>query len=63
MQVGGGGAMYDEKLEALRREEEELERLRWLISPEHWPRVYAVLARVREEIRQVEQQISNRKTA
>ncbi len=63
MQVGGGGAIYDEKLEALRREEEELERLRWLISPEHWPRVYAVLARVREEIRQVEQQISNRKTA
>ncbi len=55
--------MNIEKLEALRREDEDLERLRWLLSPEHWPRVYAVLARVREEIRQVEQQISNHKTA
>ncbi len=62
IQSVGGGANI-EKLEALRREEEDLERLRWLLSPAHWPRVYAVLARVREEIRQVERQISNRKTA
>lgn len=48
-------AMSDERLEALRREEEELEHLRWLLSPDYWPRIYSVLARVREEIKEAEQ--------
>ncbi len=55
--------MDDEKLEALRREEEELERLRWLLSPEHWPRIYTVLARVRQEMRQAEKDDSPPKAA
>lgn len=50
------GPKIVEKLESLRREEQELERLRWLLSPEYWPRIYAVLARVREELKQAEQQ-------
>ncbi len=44
----------DEFLSSLQQQEQELERLRLLVSPEHWPRIYAMLRRVREEIRREE---------
>ncbi len=57
------GPDIEGKLEALHREEQELERLRWLLSPEYWPRIYTVLARVREEMRQAEKDDSPPKAA
>lgn len=57
------GPKIESKLEVLRREEQELERLRWLLSPEYWPRVYSMLARVREEIKEAEKQSSPPKVA
>ena len=57
------GPKVEDKLEVLRREEQELEHLRWLLAPEHWPRIYSMLARVREEIREAEKQISPPKVA
>lgn len=46
--------MDDQELRALRLEEEQLERLRLLVEPEYWPRIYAMLKRVREEIKKEE---------
>ncbi len=46
------GAVED--LPSLLAQERELERLRALVGPEHWPRIYAMLQRVREEIREAE---------
>ncbi len=57
------GPKVQDKLQALRREEQELERLRWLLSPEYWPRIYSVLARVRNEMKQAEQHDSPPKKA
>jgi len=57
------GPKIEDKLEALRREEFELERLRWLLSAEHWPRIYSVLARVRAEIKEAEKSDSPRRAA
>ena len=57
------GSKIEDKLDALHREELELERLRWLISSEHWPRIYSVLARVREEIKEAEQHLPPPKAA
>lgn len=46
--------MNDQELRALRLEEEQLERLRLLVEPEYWPRIYAMLKRVRDEIKKEE---------
>jgi hypothetical protein len=43
-----------EELKALVAQEQELEQLRALLSPEHWPRIYELLKRVREKIRELE---------
>ena len=43
-----------QQLKALEQEEQELERLRAILAPDYWPRVYAMLDRVRREIRDVE---------
>jgi hypothetical protein len=43
-----------EELQALRDQEQELETLRALVAPDHWPRVYTMLTRIRMEIRRVE---------
>jgi hypothetical protein len=43
---------YDEQMAALK--EQELEHLRALLRPEHWPRIYELLRRVREEMRNLE---------
>lgn len=47
--------MNDQELKALRLEEEQLERLRLLVEPDYWPRIYAMLKRVREEIKKGEE--------
>ncbi len=44
----------DELLNALKEQEQELEQLRALLRPEHWPRIYEPLRRVRREIRILE---------
>lgn len=44
----------DEQMAALKEQEQELEHLRALSRPEHWPRIYELLRRVREEIRRLE---------
>jgi hypothetical protein len=49
MMVGPG-----DELEALKKEEEMLEKMRTMVSPDHWPRLYVMLARVRERIRKIE---------
>jgi hypothetical protein len=36
-----------EELKALQEKEQELERLRALLRPQHWPRIYELLNRVR----------------
>ena len=45
---------YDQEMAALKEQEQELEHLRALLRPEHWPRIYELLRRVREEIRRLE---------
>jgi hypothetical protein len=45
----------DQELIALRLEEEQLERLRLLVEPEYWPRIYAMLKRVRDDIKKGEE--------
>ncbi len=47
--------MNEDELRALRLQEEQLERLRLLVEPEYWPRIYAMLKRVREEIKKEEE--------
>ena len=46
--------MDNQELRTLRLEEEQLERLRMLVEPEYWPRIYAMLKRVRDEIKKEE---------
>jgi len=45
---------YDEQMTALQEQVQELEHPRALLRPEHWPRIYELLRRVREEIRRLE---------
>jgi hypothetical protein len=52
-----------EELQTLEQEERELERLRAILSPDYWPRIYAMLDRVRKEIRDVEESLGNRSDA
>ncbi len=52
-----------ERLELLQEEEQELERLRMLVRPEYWPRIYAMLKRIREEIREEEASLGTRDRA
>ncbi|MGE5109521.1 MAG: hypothetical protein ACM3JB_01605 [Acidobacteriaceae bacterium] len=53
-----------EQLQALEQEERELERLRAILAPDYWPRVYAMLDRIRQEIRDVEESLGiNRRDA
>jgi hypothetical protein len=56
-----GGTVDDRDLRALREQEEQLEKLRLLVEPEYWPRIYAMLKRVRDEIRK-EEDSGNEKT-
>lgn len=44
----------DDELEALKQEEQTLEKMRALVAPGHWPRIYAMLKRIRERMRQLE---------
>jgi len=53
----------DQELRALRLEEEQLERLRMLVEPEYWPRIYAMLKRVRDEIKKKEESQSTGEAA
>jgi hypothetical protein len=43
------------QLLALEEEERELERLRAILAPDYWPRIYAMLDRVRKEMRDAEE--------
>ncbi len=52
-----------ERLELLQEEEQELERLRMLVRPEYWLRIYAMLKRIREEIREEEASLGTRDRA
>lgn len=47
-------ASPERDLDALREQEQELEHLRALLKPEHWPRIYSMLDRIRQEIRAAE---------
>lgn len=55
----------DTELEQLKKDEESLERMRAIVSPEYWPRVYAMLQKIRDRIRVVEKIIpsNDRKAA
>jgi hypothetical protein len=44
----------DDELEGLRKEEQALEKMRSMVAPEHWPRIYAMLKRIRERMRLIE---------
>jgi phage shock protein A len=43
----------------LLEQEQELEELRALLRPQYWPRLYEMLKRVREQIRELESSISS----
>ncbi|MDT8066761.1 MAG: hypothetical protein ROO76_01210 [Terriglobia bacterium] len=45
------------EVQALEQQEQELERLRAMLAPEYWPRIYAMLDRIRKEIRDAEQSL------
>ncbi len=47
-------ASPERDLDALMEQEQELEHLRALLKPEHWPRIYSMLDRIRQEIRAAE---------
>ncbi len=42
------------RLNLLEAEEKELEQLRMLVDPVRWPRIYAMLKRIREQINREE---------
>lgn len=42
------------QIKALQEQEQELERLRALLRPQYWPRIYELLKRVREQLRDLE---------
>ncbi len=44
-----------EELQSLKEQERQLEELRALLRPEHWPRIYELLKDVRQQIRAIEQ--------
>lgn len=44
----------DDELESLKKEEQTLEKMRAMVSPEHWPRIYVMLGRIRERIQKIE---------
>jgi hypothetical protein len=48
-----------EQLKVLLEQEQELEELRALLRPQYWPRLYEMLKRVREQIRELESSISS----
>lgn len=52
------------QLQALEQEEREVERLRAILSPDYWPRLYAILDRIRREMRDTEESLGiNRRDA
>lgn len=53
----------EQQLKALVEEERDLERLRAILAPDYWPRVYAMLDRVRKEIRDVEKYLGRNRDA
>jgi hypothetical protein len=44
----------EEELESLRKEENTLEKMRTMVAPEHWPRIYTMLRRIRERMQKLE---------
>lgn len=50
-------------LKALQQEERELDRLRAILAPDYWPRIYVMLDRVRKEIRDVEKYVAANRDA
>jgi hypothetical protein len=44
----------EDELESLRKEEQTLEKMRAMVAPEHWPRIYAMLRKIRERMQQLE---------
>ncbi|HEX6880489.1 MAG TPA: hypothetical protein VF135_09005 [Terriglobales bacterium] len=46
----------NEELQGLKEQEQQLEELRALLRPEHWPRIYELLKDVRQQIRAIERQ-------
>lgn len=45
------GLRQDDEAELLRREF-ELEKLRTMVGPEYWPRIYSMLQRVRDQLKE-----------
>jgi hypothetical protein len=44
----------EQELESLKREENMLEKMRAMVAPEHWPRIYTMLRRIRERMQKLE---------
>lgn len=53
----------DEELESLKKEENTLEKLRTMVAPEHWPRIYTMLRRIRERMQKLERADSSKQNA
>ena len=53
----------DEELESLRKEENTLEKMRTIVAPEHWPRIYTMLRRIRERMQKLEKSESSKQDA
>ena len=53
----------DEELESLKKEENTLEKMRTMVGPEHWPRIYTMLRRIRERMQKLEKADSSKQNA
>jgi hypothetical protein len=53
----------DEELESLKKEENTLEKMRTMVAPEHWPRIYIMLRRIRERMQKLEKSDSSKQKA
>ncbi len=45
------------EVQALERQDQELETMRAILAPDYWPRIYAMLDRIRKEIRDAEESL------
>jgi hypothetical protein len=53
----------EEELESLKKEENTLEKMRTMVAPEHWPRIYTMLRRIRERMQKLEKADSSNQNA
>ncbi len=53
----------EQQLKALVHEEQELEKLRAILAPNYWPRVYPMLDRIRKQIRDIEKYLGSGRDA